>query len=827
MRQFSVTGMSCAACSARVEKAVNAVEGVESCSVSLLTNSMGVSGGKDADIIRAVEEAGYGCSLKDGQRDGFSEDDLADRDTPLLKKRLVSSLVFLVVLMYFSMGHKMLGWPVPAVFDESDLAFGLVQMVLAAAVMIINRKFFINGFKGLVHRAPNMDTLVAMGSAAGFIYSAVIMAHSRDLYFESSAMILALITVGKMLEARSKGRTTDALKGLIKLAPATAVIEINGEEAEIPAKDVKPGDIFIVRPGQSIPVDGVVIRGRSAVNESALTGESVPADKEPGDGVSAATINTSGFLRCRATCVGSDTTLARIIKMVSDAAATKAPIAKIADKVSGIFVPEVIGIALAVTLIWLALGRGTGFALARGISVLVISCPCALGLATPVAIMVGNGMGAKRGVLFKTASSLEELGKTDIVVLDKTGTVTSGHPVVTDIVPAYGIPASVLLYVAASLEKKSEHPMALAVVDAADEEEIEAGEVTDFEALTGSGLTASLDGALLFGGNLNFISGKTEVPEEVRDTAAFLASQGKTPLLFARNSELLGIIAAADPIKEDSAKAVEMLGDLGICTVMLTGDNSVTAKAVAEQAGIENVVAGVLPQDKAGVVKKLKEKGRVTMVGDGINDAPALTLADSGVAIGAGTDVAIDAADVVLMNSRLSDVCSAIRLSRKTLKTIKQNLFWAFIYNAICIPVAAGAFVKFGLTLNPMIGAAAMSCSSFFVVSNALRLNLFRMDDGAKDKPLKGKEAPDVKDLITEITESQVKKMKKTITIEGMMCHHCEKAVRQALESLPGVESAAPDHETGLCPVVLTEDIDNEILKAAVEDEDFKVISIA
>ena len=827
MRQFSVTGMSCAACSARVEKAVSAVAGVESCSVSLLTNSMVVSGGKDADIIRAVEEAGYGCSVKDAQHEAFSEEDLADRDTPLLKKRLVSSLVFLIALMYFSMGHKMLGWPVPAIIDESDLAFGLVQMILAAAVMIINRKFFISGFKGLVHRARNMDTLVAMGSAAGFIYSTVIMAHSRDLYFESSAMILALITVGKMLEARSKGRTTDALKGLMKLAPAAAVIEKDGIETEVPAKDVKPGDIFIVRPGQSIPVDGVVISGRSAVNESALTGESVPADKEPGDSVSAASINTSGFLRCRAVCVGSDTALAKIIKMVSDAAATKAPIAKIADKVSGIFVPAVIGIALAVTAVWLLLGKDAGFALARGISVLVISCPCALGLATPVAIMVGSGMGAKRGVLFKTASSLEELGKTDIVVLDKTGTVTSGRPVVTDIVPAYGIPSSVLLYVAASLEKKSEHPMALAVVDAASEEEIEAGEVDDFEALTGSGLTASLDGALLFGGNMRFISDKTEVSEEVRQQAEQLASQGKTPLLFARNSELLGIIAAADPIKEDSPEAVEMLRKLGICTVMLTGDNIVTAQAVAEQAGIENIIAGVLPHDKAGVVRKLKEKGRVTMVGDGINDAPALTFADSGVAIGAGTDVAIDAADVVLMNSRLSDVCSAIRLSRKTLKTIKQNLFWAFIYNAVCIPVAAGAFVKFGLTLNPMIAAAAMSCSSFFVVSNALRLNLFRMDDSAKDKPLKGKYIPDVKDLITQITESQVRKMKKTITIEGMMCHHCEKAVRQALESLPGVESAAPDHETGLCPVVMSEDIDNEILKAAVEDEDFKVISIA
>ena len=828
MRQFSVTGMSCAACSARVEKAVSAVAGVQSCSVSLLTNSMGVTGGKDSEIIRAVEEAGYGCSLKteDGMT-SVSEDDLADRDTPKLKKRLIASLFFVVVLMYFSMGHKMFGWPVPDIFEENDLAFGLVQMILALTVMIINRKFFINGFKGLIHRAPNMDTLVALGSAAGFIYSAAIMSHSRDLYFESSAMILALITVGKMLEARSKGRTTDALKGLIRLAPVTAVVERNGVETEIAARDVKIGDIFIVRPGQSIPVDGIVLSGRSAVNESALTGESVPADKEPGDSVSAATINTSGFLRCRAVAVGSDTTISRIIRMVSDAAATKAPIAKIADRVSGVFVPAVICIALVVTWIWMAVGRGAGFALARGISVLVISCPCALGLATPVAIMVGNGMGAKKSVLFKTASSLEELGKTDIVVLDKTGTVTSGHPVVTDIVPAYGIPSSILLYVAASLEKKSEHPMALAVVDAAAEEEIEAGDVTDFQALTGSGLTASLDGALLFGGNLKFISDKVPVSQDVREAAELLASQGKTPLLFARNSELLGIIAAADPIKGDSAEAVEMLEKLGICTVMLTGDNRITAQAVAEQAGIENVVAGVLPQDKAGVVRKLQQKGRVMMVGDGINDAPALTVADSGVAIGAGTDVAIDAADVVLMNSRLSDVCSAIRLSRKTLKTIKQNLFWAFIYNAICIPVAAGAFVKYGLTLNPMIGAAAMSCSSFFVISNALRLNFFRMDDGRKDKGQKGKEIPDVADIIKEIAESQVKKMNKTITIEGMMCHHCEKAVRQALECLPGVESASADHETGLCTVVMTEDIDNEILKAAVEDEDFKVISIA
>ena len=827
MKQYIVTGMSCAACSARVEKAVSSVEGVRTCSVSLLTNSMGVDGGKDADIIKAVQEAGYGCTVrKQGNEASLTQEDLEDRDTPLLRKRLISSLVFLIVLMYFSMGHNMAGWPVPAVLDESNIAFGAVQLALAFIVMIINRKFFISGFKGLFHGAPNMDTLVSMGSAAGFIYSVCIMGHSRDLYFESSAMILTLITVGKMLEARSKGRTTDALKSLIKLTPDTAVIEIDGTEREIPASQVRIGDVFLVRPGQSIPVDGVVIGGRSAVNESALTGESVPADKEPGDSVSAATLNTSGFLRCKATGVGSDTALAKIIKLVSEAAATKAPIAKLADKVSGIFVPAVIGIAAVVTSLWLILGKDAGFALSRGISVLVISCPCALGLATPVAIMVGNGMGARRGVLFKTASSLEELGKTDIVVLDKTGTVTAGQPAVTDILPAYGIPDSILLYAAASLEKKSEHPMAVAVVRAAAEEEIEIDDVTDFEALSGSGLSASLDGAQLFGGSLKFISSKVTVSDEIRQMVAVLASQGKTPLLFARNSELLGIIAAADPIKEDSASAVEMLRNLGICTIMLTGDNSTTAAAIAQQAGIENVIAGVMPQDKAMVVKKLKEKGRVTMVGDGINDAPALTVADNGVAIGAGTDVAIDAADVVLMNSCLSDVCAAVRLSRKTLQTVKQNLFWAFIYNAICIPVAAGAFAGFGITLNPMIAAAAMSCSSFFVISNALRLNLFKPENSGKDKPMKGRETLDVRTIITEILESQVKNMNKTIKIQGMMCHHCEKAVKNALESLSGVESAIPDHETGLCSVVLSEDVDNEILKAAVEDEDFKVLSI-
>lgn len=827
MKQYIVTGMSCAACSARVEKAVSSVEGVRTCSVSLLTNSMGVDGGKDADIIKAVQEAGYGCTVrKQGNEASLTQEDLEDRDTPLLRKRLISSLVFLIVLMYFSMGHNMAGWPVPAVLDESNIAFGAVQLALAFIVMIINRKFFISGFKGLFHGAPNMDTLVSMGSAAGFIYSVCIMGHSRDLYFESSAMILTLITVGKMLEARSKGRTTDALKSLIKLTPDTAVIEIDGAEREIPASQVRIGDVFLVRPGQSIPVDGVVIGGRSAVNESALTGESVPADKEPGDSVSAATLNTSGFLRCKATGVGSDTALAKIIKLVSEAAATKAPIAKLADKVSGIFVPAVIGIAAVVTSLWLILGKDAGFALSRGISVLVISCPCALGLATPVAIMVGNGMGARRGVLFKTASSLEELGKTDIVVLDKTGTVTAGQPAVTDILPAYGIPDSILLYAAASLEKKSEHPMAVAVVRAAAEEEIEIDDVTDFEALSGSGLSASLDGAQLFGGSLKFISSKVTVSDEIRQMVSVLASQGKTPLLFARNSELLGIIAAADPIKEDSASAVEMLRNLGICTIMLTGDNSTTAAAIAQQAGIENVIAGVMPQDKAMVVKKLKEKGRVTMVGDGINDAPALTVADNGVAIGAGTDVAIDAADVVLMNSCLSDVCAAVRLSRKTLQTVKQNLFWAFIYNAICIPVAAGAFAGFGITLNPMIAAAAMSCSSFFVISNALRLNLFKPENSGKDKPVKGRETLDVRTIITEILESQVKNMNKTIKIQGMMCHHCEKAVKNALESLSGVESAIPDHETGLCSVVLSEDVDNEILKAAVEDEDFKVLSI-
>ena len=827
MKQYIVTGMSCAACSARVERAVSAVEGVKSCTVSLLTNSMGVDGGKDADIIKAVLEAGYGCTVrKQGNEASLTQEDLEDRDTPLLRKRLISSLVFLIVLMYFSMGHNMAGWPVPAVLDESNIAFGAVQLALAFIVMIINRKFFISGFKGLFHGAPNMDTLVSMGSAAGFIYSVCIMGHSRDLYFESSAMILTLITVGKMLEARSKGRTTDALKSLIKLTPDTAVIEIDGAEREIPASQVRIGDVFLVRPGQSIPVDGVVIGGRSAVNESALTGESVPADKEPGDSVSAATLNTSGFLRCKATGVGSDTALAKIIKLVSEAAATKAPIAKLADKVSGIFVPAVIGIAAVVTSLWLILGKDAGFALSRGISVLVISCPCALGLATPVAIMVGNGMGARRGVLFKTASSLEELGKTDIVVLDKTGTVTAGQPAVTDILPAYGIPDSILLYAAASLEKKSEHPMAVAVVRAAAEEEIEIDDVTDFEALSGSGLSASLDGAQLFGGSLKFISSKVTVSDEIRQMVSVLASQGKTPLLFARNSELLGIIAAADPIKEDSASAVEMLRNLGICTIMLTGDNSTTAAAIAQQAGIENVIAGVMPQDKAMVVKKLKEKGRVTMVGDGINDAPALTVADNGVAIGAGTDVAIDAADVVLMNSCLSDVCAAVRLSRKTLQTVKQNLFWAFIYNAICIPVAAGAFAGFGITLNPMIAATAMSCSSFFVISNALRLNLFKPENSGKDKPMKGRETLDVRTIITEILESQVKNMNKTIKIQGMMCHHCEKAVKNALESLSGVESAIPDHETGLCSVVLSEDVDNEILKAAVEDEDFKVLSI-
>ena len=835
MKQYNITGMSCAACSARVEKAVSGVPGVISCAVSLLTNSMGVEGSAaPAEIIAAVEQAGYGASEKGAAAEKSSnmdrEDTLKDRETPLLKRRLIWSVAFLAVLMYFSMGHMMWGWPLPPFYNDNHVAMGLTQLLLTAIIMVINQKFFVSGFKSLWHRAPNMDALVALGSTAAFVYSTyalfamtdaqvkgnmdAVMDYMMEFYFESAGTILTLITVGKMLEARSKGKTTDALKSLMKLAPKTATVVRNGTETEVPVEQVQLGDIFVVRPGENIPVDGVVVEGSSAVNEAALTGESIPVDKTEGDTVSAATVNQSGFIRCRATRVGEDTTLSQIIRMVSDAAATKAPIAKVADKVSGVFVPAVIAIALVTTAVWLLLGRGVGFALARGISVLVISCPCALGLATPVAIMVGSGMGAKNGILFKTAVSLEETGKAETVVLDKTGTITVGEPRVTDILPAGDLKEEELLKLAAALEKKSEHPLAKAVLLAAEERKAEIGEVTDFQALPGNGLTASLHGDELCGGNLNFISSRTQVPESMKKQAEGLAEQGKTPLFFSWSGQLCGIIAVADQIREDSPGAVRALQNMGLRVVMLTGDNERTAKAIGRQAGVDQVIAGVLPDGKESVVRRFREQGKVIMVGDGINDAPALTRADIGIAIGAGADVAVDAADLVLVKSRLSDVPAAIRLSRATLRNIHQNLFWAFFYNSIGIPLAAGVFIPLGLTLNPMFAAAAMSLSSFCVVSNALRLNLFDLQSPKKDRKIKRKH------------KEEKKTMEKTMKIEGMMCGHCEARVKKTLEALPEVEQAAVSHQTGTAVVTLKSPVADEVLKKAVEDQGYTVLSV-
>ena len=855
MEQYTVTGMSCAACSARVEKAVKAVPGVTSCSVSLLTNSMGVEGTASASaIVKAVQEAGYGASPKAAAAETPSAelDALADHETPRLKKRLIASLVFLAVLMYFSMGHMMWGWPLPHWFDGNHVAMGLVQLLLAGIVMVINQKFFISGFKGLLHRAPNMDTLVALGSSASFLWStyalfamtraqvdgndALVMHYMMELYFESAAMILTLITVGKMLEARSKGKTTDALKSLMKLAPQTATLLREGAEVTVPIAQVKKGDLFVVRPGENIPVDGLVLEGSSAVNESALTGESIPVDKTAGDKVSAATTNQSGFLKCEATRVGEDTTLAQIIRMVSDAAATKAPIAKIADTVSGFFVPAVISISVLTTLVWLLLGREFGYALARGISVLVISCPCALGLATPVAIMVGNGLGARNGILFKTAASLEAAGRTQIVALDKTGTITSGEPRVTDILPAEGVSESELLTLAASLEQKSEHPLAKAVLAYAETETIACPDVTDFAALPGNGLSARLDGMEIYGGNAEFIATKASVPAELQAEAARLAAEGKTPLFFGGAGRLMGVIAVADTLKEDSPRAIRELQNMGIRVVMLTGDNQRTADAIGRQAGVDEVIAGVLPDGKEAVIRRLQESGKVAMVGDGINDAPALTRADTGIAIGAGTDVAIDAADVVLMNSRLSDVPAAIRLSRATLRNIHENLFWAFIYNIIGIPLAAGVFIPCGLTLNPMFGAAAMSLSSFCVVSNALRLNLFDLHSTKHDRKPKSAALPTapVQPAAAENTAEPVSApvvkednaMKKTLHVEGMMCCHCEARVKKALEALPAVDAAVVSHEAGTAIVTLNAEVSDADLKKAVEDQDYKVTGI-
>ena len=836
MEQYSVTGMSCAACSARVEKAVSALPGVTACSVSLLTNSMGVEGTATAqEIIAAVENAGYGAAPKGATpaaAASAAEDALIDRETPVLKRRLLASMGFLVVLMYFSMGHMMWGWPVPAFFAENHVAMGLVQLLLSAIVMVINQKFFINGFKGLLHRAPNMDTLVAMGSMASFVYSTyalfamtgaqmrgdaeAVMGYMHEFYFESAAMILTLITVGKMLEARSKGRTTDALKSLMKLAPKTATVVRNGAEVEVSIDQVNKGDVFVVRPGENIPVDGTVLEGSSAVNEAALTGESIPVDKAPGDHVSAATVNQSGFLRCEATRVGEDTTLAQIIQMVSDAAATKAPIAKIADRVSGVFVPVVITIAVITTLMWLLVGQTIGFALARGISVLVISCPCALGLATPVAIMVGNGMGAKNGILFKTAVSLEEAGKVQIVALDKTGTITRGEPRVTDLIPADGVSAAELLRLALALEQKSEHPLARAILHYAEERSVETEEVAEFRAMPGNGLTAVLEGKTLCGGNLKFISTRAAVPAALQRKAEELAAQGKTPLFFAADGALAGIIAVADVIKEDSAQAVRELQNMGIRVVMLTGDNERTARAIGQQAGVDEVIAGVLPEGKEAVIRKLRNNGKVAMVGDGINDAPALTRADIGIAIGAGTDVAIDAADVVLMKSGLSDVSAAIRLRRATLRTIHQNLFWAFFYNVVGIPLAAGVWIPLlGWQLNPMFGAAAMSLSSFCVVTNALRLNLFDLRDAAKDHKIKQNKP-----------KEELKPMEKTMKVEGLMCMHCDARVKKVLEALPEVAEATANHETGIVVVTLSSPVADEVLKKTVEDQDYRVLSV-
>ena len=889
MKQYTVTGMSCAACSSRVEKAVSKVPGVTACSVSLLTNSMGVEGDVPPEtVIHAVEDAGYGASLKgqgtaaQAQSASEAEDALKDRETPVLKHRLIASLGFLAVLMYMSMGHTMWGWPLPHFMDGNHVAMGLLQLLLAGIIMVINQKFFISGFKGLLHRAPNMDTLVALGSGASFIYSTyalfamtdaqlkgndtAVMSYMHEFYFESAAMILALITVGKMLEARSKGKTTDALKGLMKLAPKTAVIIRDGVETKVLIEEVKKGDVFVVRPGENIPVDGVVLEGTSAVNEAALTGESIPVDKAQGDPVSAATVNQSGYLRCEATRVGEDTSLSQIIRMVSDAAATKAPIAKIADRVSGVFVPAVITIAVVTTIVWLLAGQTFGFALARGISVLVISCPCALGLATPVAIMVGNGMGAKNGILFKTAVSLEETGKMDIVALDKTGTITSGEPRVTDVIPSGGVTEKELVSLALSLEKKSEHPLAKAVLLYAKEQQIDAPEAADFQALPGNGLSGTLDGASLAGGSFSYISGHTTVSAQEQASFERLASEGKTPLCFMKNGRLAGMIAVADVIKEDSPQAVKELQNMGIRVVMLTGDNERTARAIGAQAGVDEVIAGVLPDGKESVIRSLKEQGKVAMVGDGINDAPALTRADIGIAIGAGTDIAIDAADVVLMKSRLSDVPAAIRLSRATLRNIHENLFWAFFYNVVGIPLAAGLWYPiFGWKLNPMFGAAAMSLSSFCVVTNALRLNLFKMHDASKDHPMRkraekaankggdkaenagavrvgaedtrsiGQTANGNETVSKEMQKSENQKnninmegitMTKTMNIEGMMCGHCEARVKKALEALAGVESAEVSHEKGTAVVSMSADVADDTLKEAVEAQDYKVDSI-
>ena len=833
MEQYNVTGMSCAACSARVEKAVIAVPGVTSCSVSLLTNSMGVEGtASSAEIIQAVQKAGYGASPKGQAKQESQEDALADHETPRLKKRLIYSLGFLAVLMYFSMGHMMFGWPLPAWFHGNHVAMGLVQLLLAGIIMVINQKFFISGFTALKNKAPNMDSLVALGSMASFVWSVYalfamtdaqvhgnmdgVMMYMDEFYFESAAMILTLITVGKMLEARSKGKTTDALKGLMKLAPKTAVVVKDGKEITVPIDQVQKGDEFVVRPGENIPVDGVVLEGTGAVNESALTGESIPVDKAPGDGVSAATVNQSGFLRCRATRVGEDTTLSQIIRMVSDAAATKAPIAKIADKVSGVFVPTVIAIAIITTVVWLLLGQSFAYALARGISVLVISCPCALGLATPVAIMVGNGVGAKNGILFKTAVSLEQTGKTNIVVLDKTGTITEGAPKVTDLVPEQGISEEELLALSLALEAKSEHPLAKAILAEGEKKDMTPANLEDFEALPGNGLRGKLAGDELLGGSLKYVSALVPVSQEMSDRAQTLAEQGKTPLLFAKDGKLLGIVAVADTIKADSGEAIRQLKNMGIRVVMLTGDNARTAKAIGAQAGVDQVISDVLPDGKEAVVRRLKSKGKVAMVGDGINDAPALTRADTGIAIGAGADVAIDAADVVLMKSSLLDVPAAIRLSRSTLRNIHENLFWAFFYNVIGIPLAAGCYAHWGLTLNPMFGAAAMSLSSFCVVTNALRLNLCKLYDGGRDH--KARE--------TKKRQTQEDSLEKTIHVEGMMCGHCENAVKTALEKLEGVASAEADHEKGIARVVLKKEVPNAILKKAVEDEGYQVTNI-
>ncbi len=839
MKQFIVTGMSCAACSARVEKAVSKVEGVTACSVSLLTNSMGVEGtASSREIIEAVQAAGYGASLKETAGEHLSsagkaaqEAMLEDYETPVLKRRLLASLGFLIVLMYFSMGHMMWGWPLPAFFEDNHVAMGLVQLLLTGVIMVINQKFFVSGFMSLIHRAPNMDTLVALGSGMSFVYSTyalfamtdaqvkgnmeAVMQYMHEFYFESAAMILTLITVGKMLEARSKGKTTDALKGLMKLAPKTITVLREGHETVIPIDQARKGDLFVVRPGENIPVDGIVLEGSSAVNEAALTGESIPVDKNVGDPVSAATLNQSGFIKCEATRVGEDTTLSQIIQMVSDAAATKAPVAKVADRISGIFVPAVMMIAVMTMIVWLIAGESVGFALARGISVLVISCPCALGLATPVAIMVGNGMGAKNGILFKTAVSLEETGKVQIVALDKTGTITNGEPEVTDILPAGETEEGELLRMAYYLEKRSEHPLARAILRRAEEDGLTAEDVSDFEALPGNGLTAVWKGRRLAGGNYQFISGQAEVPDHMRLLSEQLAGQGKTPLFFSRDDWLIGMIAVADTMKEDSRQAVKEMQNMGIRVVMLTGDNERTAKAIGSQAGVDEVIAGVLPDGKEKVIRSLKQQGRVAMVGDGINDAPALTRADMGIAIGAGTDVAIDAADVVLMKNRLCDVPAAIRLSRATLKNIHENLFWAFFYNMIGIPLAAGVWIPvFGWKLNPMFGAAAMSLSSFCVVTNALRLNLFNMHDAGKDKKIKTKSG------------KEIQTMKKIMKIEGMMCGHCEAAVKKALEALPEVASAEVSHEKGTAVVTLSAAAADDVLKKAVEDKEYKVISI-